>query len=273
MRISPLSPVATNDGCRPGRRPEEGFADSCFSSDADADVLADYVLALLQHDGDAASIRRLCEEETQDFLREEGKPAQHQEPVPARPWLTWLLRRLLQLHRRRLQSTRRQVVPAAQRTPETCRVSHVRSQPASPRLQPEPSSATLRGGTSEWVEEALVPGTSRGRGSRRLEFPSRRAASLQAAAARIWRRGCSAALPSLPAGLFRGPQPTLSLFGLRQPPRPTPRPRDPASLPVPSGTIPRPGHGSRQPLHAKEEAEVLGVRFQGVLLAGSHLQV
>ena len=44
-----------------------------FSSDADADVLADYVLALLQHDGDVASIRKLCEEETKDFLKEEGE--------------------------------------------------------------------------------------------------------------------------------------------------------------------------------------------------------
>lgn len=52
---------------------EETYADRCPSSDADADVLADYVLALLQHDGDVASIRKLCEEETQDFLKEEGR--------------------------------------------------------------------------------------------------------------------------------------------------------------------------------------------------------
>lgn len=40
------------------------------SSDADADVLADYVLALLRHDGDVATVRRLCEEEIPDFLKE-----------------------------------------------------------------------------------------------------------------------------------------------------------------------------------------------------------
>jgi RNA-binding protein 26 len=39
-------------------------------SDADADVLADYVLALLRHDGDIDTVRRLCEEEIPDFLKE-----------------------------------------------------------------------------------------------------------------------------------------------------------------------------------------------------------
>lgn len=40
------------------------------SSDADADVLADYVLALLRHDGDIETVRKLCEEEIPDFLKE-----------------------------------------------------------------------------------------------------------------------------------------------------------------------------------------------------------
>jgi hypothetical protein len=39
-------------------------------SDADADVLADYVLALLRHDGDIEAIRKVFEEEIPDFLRE-----------------------------------------------------------------------------------------------------------------------------------------------------------------------------------------------------------
>lgn len=39
-------------------------------SDADADVLADYVLALLKHDGDARAVRKLCEEEIPDFVKE-----------------------------------------------------------------------------------------------------------------------------------------------------------------------------------------------------------
>lgn len=45
---------------------------TCFRprSDADADVLADYVLALLRHDGDEAAVRKLCEEEIPDFLKE-----------------------------------------------------------------------------------------------------------------------------------------------------------------------------------------------------------
>ncbi|KAL3418266.1 RNA recognition domain-containing protein [Phlyctema vagabunda] len=42
------------------------------TSDADADVLADYVLALLRHDGDVATVRRLCEEEIPDFLKEDS---------------------------------------------------------------------------------------------------------------------------------------------------------------------------------------------------------
>lgn len=47
-------------------------ADYCviYRSDADADVLADYVLALLRHDGDIEDVRKLCEEEIQDFLRD-----------------------------------------------------------------------------------------------------------------------------------------------------------------------------------------------------------
>ncbi|KAI1170652.1 hypothetical protein F4777DRAFT_104563 [Nemania sp. FL0916] len=42
------------------------------NSDADADVLADYVLALLRHDGDVEAIRKLFEEEIPDFLREDA---------------------------------------------------------------------------------------------------------------------------------------------------------------------------------------------------------
>ena len=63
--------------CAPGLGLEERPADRRSSSDADADVLADYVLALLQHDGDVASIRKLCEEETKDFLKEEGESGRH----------------------------------------------------------------------------------------------------------------------------------------------------------------------------------------------------
>lgn len=44
--------------------------DGRFRSDADSDVLADYVIALLKHDGDKASVRKLCEEEIPDFLTE-----------------------------------------------------------------------------------------------------------------------------------------------------------------------------------------------------------
>ncbi|KAI1133713.1 hypothetical protein F5Y10DRAFT_228395 [Nemania abortiva] len=42
------------------------------NSDADADVLADYVLALLRDDGDVETIRKLFEEEIPDFLREDA---------------------------------------------------------------------------------------------------------------------------------------------------------------------------------------------------------
>ncbi|KAL5084182.1 hypothetical protein Trisim1_012257 [Trichoderma cf. simile WF8] len=43
------------------------------TSDADSDVLADYVIALLKHDGDAQSVRQLCEAEIPDFLTEDSK--------------------------------------------------------------------------------------------------------------------------------------------------------------------------------------------------------
>ncbi|KAJ8070776.1 hypothetical protein OCU04_001140 [Sclerotinia nivalis] len=41
------------------------------TSDADADVLADYVLALLRHDGDVNTVRQLCLAEIPDFLKED----------------------------------------------------------------------------------------------------------------------------------------------------------------------------------------------------------
>jgi hypothetical protein len=46
------------------------LTNTACSSDADADVLADYVLALLRHDGDIETVRRLCEDEIPDFLKE-----------------------------------------------------------------------------------------------------------------------------------------------------------------------------------------------------------
>ncbi|KAI1826397.1 hypothetical protein F4861DRAFT_497052 [Xylaria intraflava] len=47
------------------------------NSDADADVLADYVLALLRHDGDIETIRQLFEDEIPDFLREDAAAFTH----------------------------------------------------------------------------------------------------------------------------------------------------------------------------------------------------
>jgi hypothetical protein len=43
-----------------------------YRSDADPDVLADYVLALLRHDGDVSDVRKLCEDEIPDFLKEDS---------------------------------------------------------------------------------------------------------------------------------------------------------------------------------------------------------
>lgn len=39
-------------------------------SDADSDVLADYVIALLKHDDNQENVRKLCEKEIPDFLTE-----------------------------------------------------------------------------------------------------------------------------------------------------------------------------------------------------------
>lgn len=48
------------------------FANAAGSnrSDADADVLAEYVLALLRHDAPIDEVRKLCEAEIPDFLKE-----------------------------------------------------------------------------------------------------------------------------------------------------------------------------------------------------------
>ncbi|GAB0134203.1 hypothetical protein EsDP_00002584 [Epichloe bromicola] len=43
------------------------------TSDADADVLAEYVIALLKHDGNKENVRTLCEQEIPDFLTEDPK--------------------------------------------------------------------------------------------------------------------------------------------------------------------------------------------------------
>lgn len=48
---------------------ESGNTD-VYRSDADSDVLAEYVIALLKHDGDRESVRKLCEQEIPDFLTE-----------------------------------------------------------------------------------------------------------------------------------------------------------------------------------------------------------
>lgn len=40
------------------------------SSDADSDVLADYVLALLRHEQAEEEVKRLCVEQLEDFLQE-----------------------------------------------------------------------------------------------------------------------------------------------------------------------------------------------------------
>ncbi len=44
-------------------------------------MLADYVLALLSHDGDGDTIRKLCEAEIPDFLKE-GELACYGAPLP-----------------------------------------------------------------------------------------------------------------------------------------------------------------------------------------------
>ena len=43
------------------------------TSDADAEVLAEYIIALLKHDGTKDEIRKLCEAEIPDFLTEDPK--------------------------------------------------------------------------------------------------------------------------------------------------------------------------------------------------------
>ncbi|KAI1097185.1 hypothetical protein F4804DRAFT_328360 [Jackrogersella minutella] len=63
------------------------------TSDADADVLADYVLALLRHDGNVESIRKIFEDEIPDFLRDDAaaftddvfRALQHRSYLPGAP--------------------------------------------------------------------------------------------------------------------------------------------------------------------------------------------
>ncbi|KAI9667052.1 MAG: hypothetical protein M1829_005593 [Trizodia sp. TS-e1964] len=52
-----------------------------YSSDADSDVLADYVLALLRHDQPSEDVRKLCIEQLEDFLKDR-KPPRAFSPAP-----------------------------------------------------------------------------------------------------------------------------------------------------------------------------------------------
>ena len=73
-----------------------------FRSDADADVLADYVMALMDHDGDLAKVRKLCEAEIPDFLKEGTWDAPSWFHDPCTGSLT-THHRCCVVHRRRLQ--------------------------------------------------------------------------------------------------------------------------------------------------------------------------
>jgi RNA-binding protein 26 len=54
------------------RASQQGEANSNadYRCDADSDVLADYVLALLRHSGSIEEVRKLCEAEMPDFLQD-----------------------------------------------------------------------------------------------------------------------------------------------------------------------------------------------------------
>jgi hypothetical protein len=70
--------VASFSPCGAGMaRRIEDSANIYNSSDADADVLAEYVIALLKHDGSADAVRKLCEQEIPDFLSEGAQCYSH----------------------------------------------------------------------------------------------------------------------------------------------------------------------------------------------------
>src|SRR5690606_30143897 len=99
-------------------------------------------------------------------------------------YLTQSADRFRNLHQRCLQGPLSKAVSPAKRPPETCRTPHVRPHPASRGIRAQSSVRTIsRSGTSQWVEEALVPRTWGG--ARPCWLPTRSAASLQAAAAWI----------------------------------------------------------------------------------------
>ena len=92
MSASPSSPSASESCCFPKRmrrysrrgssresRTRTRYPPCALSleslthlrrSDADSDVLAEYVIALLKHDGSPEDVRKLCEQEIPDFLTE-----------------------------------------------------------------------------------------------------------------------------------------------------------------------------------------------------------
>lgn len=66
----PLVPSCLLCCSLPGFEPQLLTCALSTRSDADSDVFAEYVIALLKHDGDQAAIRKVCEEEIPDFLNE-----------------------------------------------------------------------------------------------------------------------------------------------------------------------------------------------------------
>jgi hypothetical protein len=86
-------------------------ANICNSSDADADVLAEYVIALLKHDGDADAVRKLCEQEIPDFLSEGAHCYCHFWDDCSQKLTANQFHRSQSFPRRRLPSNRIQILP------------------------------------------------------------------------------------------------------------------------------------------------------------------
>lgn len=58
-----------------GKKAATNQVRSAYSSDADSDVLADYVLALVRSDAPAEEIKKVSVENLEDFLRERASNA------------------------------------------------------------------------------------------------------------------------------------------------------------------------------------------------------
>lgn len=157
-------------------------------SDADADVLADFVLALLHHDDGSEDVKSKCMSEMGNFLTE-GRTWWRRVALLVDSMLNSYDRRPIVLCQRPFRNNTVQILPPG-RTPSAETSPRCRSSPCSPRpRRPEHRPACHSYWARRWQRaKAWLPGPGRLRRANRTR-PIPRGTTVQATAPRrrLWR--------------------------------------------------------------------------------------